>query len=80
MPGRKPSLYEAGPGRWTGKHYVQMDPVPLGCFLVVGVLGSMPTCAHGSPEGENPASVLVSLGLLVVLACGLLFVLASLAS
>ena len=52
--------------------------LPLGCRCV-GILPYL--CARftrlGAVEGENPALVLVSLGLLVVLVCRLLFVLVS---
>ena len=63
------------PSRWIRYHI-------FGCPLAAVVLGSFPTCAHVSPvlgavKGENPALVLVSLGLLVVLVCRLLFVLVS---
>ena len=54
------------------------------CPLAAGVLGSLPTCAQGTPvlgPGSWGYSVpeLVFLGFLVALVCGLLFVLSSLA-
>ena len=63
--------------RWIRYH-------TLSCPLAAGVLGSLPACAKGSPvlgldSGGFPVLELVFLGLLVVLVCGLLFVLASLA-
>ena len=63
--------------RWIGYHM-------LGCHLAAAVLGSLPSCAQGSPvlgadAGETPVSVLASLGFLVALVCGLLYVLSGLA-
>ena len=58
----------------------------LGCPLAAGVLGSfLPTCTHGSPVlgavGEVGACpILVYLGFLLVLVCGVLFVLSNQAS
>ena len=51
MPGRIPSLHESRPGRKAGKHNVQVDKVPHPRLapLAAGVLGSLPTCAQGSP-------------------------------
>ena len=62
--------------------YLHCTSPGLGCPLAAGVLGSLPTRAHGSPVlgpvvGESPVSVLASLGLLVVLVCGLLLVVLS---
>ena len=64
--------------RWIRNH-------TSGCPLAAGVLGSLPTFAHGSPVlgpvfGETSVPVLVLLAFLVVLICGLLFVLSSRAS
>ena len=63
--------------RWIRNH-------TSSCPLAAGVLGSLPTCAQGSPvlgpvSWGVPVPELVLLGLLVVLVCGLLFVLSSLA-
>ena len=64
--------------RWIRNH-------TSSCPLAAGVLGSVPTCAHGSPVlgpvlGESSVPVLALLGILVVSICGLLFVLSSRAS
>ena len=55
--------------RWIRNH-------TSSCPLAAGVLGSLPTCAHG---WGVPVPELVFLGVLVVLVCGLLFALSSLA-
>ena len=62
--------------RWIRNH-------ASGCPVAAGVLGSLPTCAHGSPvlgpaAWGVPIPELVFLGLLVDLVCGLLLVLSSL--
>ena len=54
------------------------------CPLAAGVLGTLPTCVQGSPALRPvsfgiPVPELVFLGVLVVLVCGLLVVLSSLA-
>ena len=59
--------------RWIRNH------IPS-CPVAAGVLGSLPTCAHGSPvlgpvARGVPIPELVFLGLLVTLVCGLLIVL-----
>ena len=64
--------------RWIRNH-------TSSCPLMAGVLGSIPTCAHGSPVlglawGNSTVPVWVLLGFLVVLICGLLIVLSSRAS
>ena len=63
--------------RWIRNH-------ASSCPLAAGVLGTLPTCVQGSPvlgpvSWEVPGLELVILGVLVVLVCGLLFVLSSLA-
>ena len=77
MPGRILSLYESRriniTYRWIRNH------IPS-CPLAAGVLGSLPTCAHGSSVlepawGNFSVPVWVLLGFLVVLICGLLIAL-----
>ena len=63
----------SGTYRWIRYH-------TLGSPLAARVSGSLPTCVQGSPvlgavAVETPVSVLASLGVLVVLMCGLLGVL-----